>query len=84
MGDVLTTDDLQLMIAVERAKARGVDVEVIPLKSDELAVQAVINGQEITVHARGSGTNAIMNLMAKVNRRAPGGVLCRQPVTGTT
>jgi len=113
LGDVLTTDDLQLLIAAERAKARGVDVEVIPLKSEELAVQAVINGQvdvgqgtpyaaiqkvnvpvrfffqlyalqffpvvnkefyknwkdldgqEITVHARGSGTEAIMNLMAK-------------------
>ena len=113
LGDVLTTDDLQLLIAVERAKARGVDVEVIPLKSEELATQAVINGQvdmgqgtpyaaiqkvtvpvrfvyqlyalqffpvvnkefykgwkdldgqEISVHARGSGTEAIMNLMAK-------------------
>ncbi|MEK7374649.1 MAG: ABC transporter substrate-binding protein [Thermodesulfobacteriota bacterium] len=113
LGDVLSTDDLQLLIAVERSKARGVDVEVIPLKSEELAVQAVINGQvdvgqgtpyaaiqkvtvpirffyqlfalqffpivnkefykdwkdldgqEITVHARGSGTEAIMNLMAK-------------------
>lgn len=113
LGDVLTTDDLQLLIAAERAKARGVDLEVIPLKSEELAVQAVINGQvdmgqgtpyaaiqkvnvpvrfvfqlyalqffpvvnkefykswkdldgqEITVHARGSGTEAIMHLMAK-------------------
>ena len=113
LGDVLTTDDLQLLIAVERAKARGVDVEVIPLKSEELAAQAVINGQvdmgqgtpyaaiqkvnvpvrlifqlyalqffpvvnkefykswkdldgqDIVVHARGSGTEAIMHLMAK-------------------
>jgi len=113
LGDVLGTDDLQLLIAVERAKARGVDVEIIPLKSEELATQAVINGQvdvgqgtpyaaiqkvtvpirffyqlyalqffpivnkefyktwkdldgqEIAVHARGSGTEAIMNLMAK-------------------
>ena len=113
LGDVLTTDDLQLLIAAERAKARGVDVEVIPLKSEELATQAVINGQvdmgqgtpyaaiqkvnvpvrfifqlyglqffpvvnkedykswkdlngqDIVVHARGSGTEAIMNLMAK-------------------
>lgn len=113
LGDVLGTDDLQLLIAVERAKGRGVDVEIIPLKSEELATQAVINGQvdvgqgtpyaaiqkvtvpirffyqlyalqffpivnkefyktwkdmdgqEIAVHARGSGTEAIMNLMAK-------------------
>ena len=31
--------------AIGAAKARGVDVEVIPLKSEELATQAVINGQ---------------------------------------
>jgi NitT/TauT family transport system substrate-binding protein len=113
LGDVITTDDLQLLIAIERAKARGVDVEVTALKSEELATQAVINGQadvgqgtpyaaiqkvpipirffyqlysllffpvvnketykswkdldgqEITVHARGSGTEAIVNLVAK-------------------
>lgn len=113
LGDVITTDDLQLLIAVERAKARGVEVEVTALKSEELATQAVINGQadvgqgtpyaaiqkvnvpirffyqlysllffpvvnkefyrtwkdldgqEIAVHARGSGTEAIVNLAAK-------------------
>ena len=113
LGDVITTDDLQLLIAIERAKARGVDVEVTALKSEELATQAVINGQadvgqgtpyaaiqkvnvpirffyqlysllffpvvnkesyktwkdldgqEMTVHARGSGTEAIVNLVAK-------------------
>jgi NitT/TauT family transport system substrate-binding protein len=113
LGDVITTDDLQLLIAAERAKARGVDVEVTAFKSEELATQAVINGQadvgqgtpyaaiqkvnvpirlfyqlyalqffptvnkefykswkdldgqEIAVHARGSGTEAIMVLMAK-------------------
>jgi NitT/TauT family transport system substrate-binding protein len=113
LGDVITTDDLQLLIAIERAKARGVDVEVTAFKSEDLATQAVINGQadvgqgtpyaaiqkvsvpirffyqlysllffpvvnkesykswkdldgqEIAVHARGSGTEAIMNLAAK-------------------
>jgi len=113
LGDVITTDDLQLLIAIERAKARGVDVEVTAFKSEELATQAVINGQadvgqgtpyaaiqkvnvpirffyqlysllffpvvnkeaykswkdldgqEIAVHARGSGTEAIVNLVAK-------------------
>ncbi|MBI4536704.1 MAG: ABC transporter substrate-binding protein [candidate division NC10 bacterium] len=113
LGDVLTTDDLQLLIAAERAKARGVDVEITAFKSEELATQAVINGQadvgqgtpyaaiqkvripirffyqlysllffpvvnkeaykswkdldgqEIAVHARGSGTEAIVNLVAK-------------------
>jgi NitT/TauT family transport system substrate-binding protein len=112
LGDVITTDDLQLLIAAERAKARGVDVEVTAFKNEELATQAVINGQadvgqgtpyaaiqkinvpirlfyqlyallffpvvskdykswkdldgqDIAVHARGSGTEAIMMLMAK-------------------
>lgn len=113
LGDVISVDDLPLLIAVERAKARGVDVEVTAFKSEEIATQAVINGQadvgqgtpyaalqkvsipirffyqlfalqffpivnkefykswkdldgqDIAVHARGSGTEAIMSLMAK-------------------
>jgi NitT/TauT family transport system substrate-binding protein len=113
LGDVVSIDELPLLIAVERAKARGVDVEITSFKSEELATQAVINGQadigqgtpyaavqkvsvpirffyqlsalqffpivskehykgwkdldgqEIVVHARGSGTEAIMNLAAK-------------------
>jgi len=113
LGDVITTDDLQLLIAIERAKARGVDVEVTAFKSEELATQAVINGQvdvgqgtpyaaiqkvnipirffyqlysllffpvvnkefykswkdldgqDMAVHARGSGTEAIVYLVAK-------------------
>jgi len=113
LGDVITTDDLQLLIAIERAKARGVEVEVTAFKNEELATTAVINGQadvgqgtpyaaiqkinvpirffyqlysllffpvvnkefykswkdldgqEMAVHARGSGTEAIVNLVAK-------------------
>jgi NitT/TauT family transport system substrate-binding protein len=113
LGDVISVDDLPLLIAVERAKARGVDVEITAFKSEEIATQAVINGQadvgqgtpyaalqkvsipirffyqlfalqffpivnkefykswkdldgqDIAVHARGSGTEAIMSLMAK-------------------
>jgi NitT/TauT family transport system substrate-binding protein len=113
LGDVVSVDDLPLLIAVERAKARGVDVEITPFKSEEIATQVVINGQadvgqgtpyaalqkvnipirffyqlmalqffpivntefykswkdldgqEVVVHARGSGTEAIMNLVAK-------------------
>lgn len=113
LGDVISVDDLPLLIAVERAKVRGVDVEVTPFKSEEIATQVVINGQadvgqgtpyaalqkvsipirffyqlfalqffpivnkefykswkdldgqEVVVHARGSGTEAIMSLMAK-------------------
>jgi NitT/TauT family transport system substrate-binding protein len=113
LGDVISVDDLPLLIATERAKARGVDVEITAFKSEEIATQAVINGQadvgqgtpyaalqkvnipirffyqlfalqffpivnkefykswkdldgqDIAVHARGSGTEAIMSLMAK-------------------
>src|SRR3972149_5764805 len=113
LGDVISIDELPLLVAVERAKKRGVDVEITSFKSEEVATQAVINGQsdvgqgtpyaaiqkvnvpirvfyqmsglqffpivnkdnykswkdlngqEIVVHARGSGTEAIMRLMAK-------------------
>jgi ABC-type nitrate/sulfonate/bicarbonate transport system substrate-binding protein len=113
LGDVISIDELPLLIAVERAKARGVDVEVTAFKSEEVATQAVINGQadvgqgtpyaavqkvgvpirffyqlsalqffpvvskesykswkdldgqEIAVQGRGSGTEAIMILAAK-------------------
>lgn len=113
LGDVISIDELPLLVAVERAKKRGVTVEVTPFKNEEIATQAVINGQadigqgtpyaavekvnvpirffyqltslqfypivnkefykswkdldgqEIAVHTRGSGTEAIMNLMAK-------------------
>jgi len=113
LGDVVSIDELPLLIAVEGAKARGVDVEITAFKSEEVATQAVINGQadvgqgtpyaavqkvgvpirffyqlsalqffpvvnkesykswkdldgqEIAVQGRGSGTEAIMLLAAK-------------------
>jgi NitT/TauT family transport system substrate-binding protein len=113
LGDVVGIDDLPLLIAAERAKARGVEVEITAFKSEEIATQAVINGQadvgqgtpyaalqkvtvpirffyqlstlqffpivskehyktwkdldgqDLAVHARGSGTEAIMVLAAK-------------------
>jgi len=113
LGDVVGIDDLPLLIATARAKARGVEVEITQFKSEEIATQAVINGQadvgqgtpyaalqkvtvpirffyqlstlqffpmvskehykswkdldgqDMTVHARGSGTEAIMALAAK-------------------
>jgi NitT/TauT family transport system substrate-binding protein len=113
LGDVVSIDELPLLIAAARAKARGVEVEITPFKSEEIATQAVINGQadvgqgtpyaavqkvsvpirffyqlatlqffpvvskehyktwkdldgqDIAVHARGSGTEAIMVLAAK-------------------
>lgn len=113
LGDVISIDELPLLIAAERSKSRGVDVEITAFKSEELATQAVINGQadvgqgtpyaalqkvtvpirmffqlstlqffpvvnkesykgwkdldgqEIAVQGRGSGTEAIMILAAK-------------------
>jgi len=113
LGDVLGIDDLPLLAAAERAKKRGVEVEITSFKNEDIATQAVINGQadvgqgtpyaalekitvpirffvqlwslqffpvvanehykgwkdldgqEIAVQGRGSGTEAIMLLMAK-------------------
>jgi NitT/TauT family transport system substrate-binding protein len=113
LGDVIGIDDLPLLVAAERAKKRGVEVEITPFKNEDIATQAVINGQadvgqgtpyaalekvnvpirffvqlwslqffpvvanehykswkdldgqEIAVQGRGSGTEAIMLLMAK-------------------
>jgi NitT/TauT family transport system substrate-binding protein len=45
LGDVISIDELPLLIAAERAKARGVEVEITAFKSEEVATQAVINGQ---------------------------------------
>jgi NitT/TauT family transport system substrate-binding protein len=114
-GDIATVETLNFLIAVERAKERGVDIEVTYFKSEDIAAQAVVggqadvgvgapytvlqkvkapirifyqmstlrfypvvntefyqdwkdlDGQEIAVHSRGSGTEAIMQLMAKRN-----------------
>ena len=113
LGDVIGIDDLPLLVAAERSKRRGVEVEITPFKNEDIATQAVINGQadigqgtpyaaiekvnvpirffvqlwslqffpvvanehykswkdldgqEIAVQGRGSGTEAIMLLMAK-------------------
>ena len=113
LGDVVSIDELPLLVAAERAKKRGVEVEITPFKNEDIATQAVINGQadigqgtpyaalekvnipirffvqlsalqffpivanehykgwkdldgqEIAVQARGTGTEAIMILMAK-------------------
>jgi NitT/TauT family transport system substrate-binding protein len=115
LGDVIGVDDLPLLVAAERAKKRGVEVEITPFKNEDIATQAVINGQadvgqgtpyaalenvsvpirffvqlwslqffpvianehykswkdldgqEIAVQGRGSGTEAIMVLMAKTH-----------------
>ena len=114
-GDIASVETLNFLIAIEKAKARGVDVKVTYFKSEDIAAQAVVagqadigvgtpyallqkvkapiriffqlstlrffpvvntdyykgwkdlNGQEMTVHSRGSGTEAIMRLMAQRN-----------------
>ncbi len=114
-GDIATVESLNFLIALERAKERGVDVKVTFFKSEDIAAQAVVSGeadigvgtpyaliqkvkapirmfyqmsalrffpivntefykswkdldgQEVAVHARGSGTEAIMKLMAQKN-----------------
>lgn len=111
-GDVLSTETVSMVIALERAKEKGVDYEITYLAKEELAIQAVINGQAdlgvgtpysviqkskaplrilfqgtrlvffpvvdkqyktwkdldgqpFTFHARGTGTEAIGNIIAK-------------------
>lgn len=114
-GDIATVESTNLLIALERAKEKGLDIEVVFLKSEDIAAQAVVSGQadigiggpyallqkvkapirifmqlsklqfypvvntefykewkdldgqEIAVHSRGSGTEAIMQLMAEKN-----------------
>ncbi|MCD2183913.1 ABC transporter substrate-binding protein [Rhizobium sp. GN54] len=114
-GDIATVESLHLLAALERAKEKGVDVQVTFLKSEDIAAQAVVSGQadigvggpyallqkvkapirifmqlsklqfypvvnseaykewkdldgqEVAVHSRGSGTEAIMRLMADKN-----------------
>lgn len=112
LGDVLSTETLSMVIALERAKEKGVDYQVTHFAKEDLAIQAVINGQAdvgvgtpytvmqkskaplrivfqatrlvffavadkqyknwkdlngqpFTFHARGTGTEAIGNIIAK-------------------
>lgn len=112
LGDSLSTETLPMVIALERAKEKGVDYEISFMAKEELAIQAVINGQAdlgigtpyaviqkskapmrilfqgtrlvffpvvdksykswkdlngqpFTFHARGTGTEAIGNIIAK-------------------
>jgi len=62
LGDVISIDELPLLIAVERAKARGVDVEVTAFKSEEVATQAVINGQADVGHGTPYGALQRVNV----------------------
>jgi NitT/TauT family transport system substrate-binding protein len=112
-GDIESVETLHFLIAIERAKEKGVAIEVNYLKEEDIAAQAVVSGeadvgvgtpyalvqkvkapirmfyqmatlrffpivntefykdwkdldgQEVAVHSRGSGTEAIMKLMAQ-------------------
>ena len=114
LGDVVSVETLAFIIAMERAKDRGVDYELTSFAKEELAIQSIINGQAnlgvgtpyaviqkanvplkvlfqmsrlvffavasneyetwqdldgepFTFHARGSGTEAIGNILAERN-----------------
>ena len=45
LGDVVSVEMLAFLIALERAKERGVDYELTEFAKEELAIQAIINGQ---------------------------------------
>lgn len=112
-GDLPGIESIQTLAAIERAKERGVNVELIILNDEDLAAQAIVggqadvgigapytliqkvgvpirifsqistlrffpvvngefyktwkdlDGQDVAVQARGSGTEAVMLLMAK-------------------
>jgi NitT/TauT family transport system substrate-binding protein len=114
LGDVVSVETLAFIVALERAKERGVDYELTSFAKEELAIQAIVNGQAdlgvgtpysviqksklplrilfqvsrlvffpvvsseykswkdldgqpFTFHARGSGTEAIGNILAARN-----------------
>ena len=45
IGDIASVESLHLLAAFERAKEKGVDIEVTYLKSEDIAAQAVVGGQ---------------------------------------
>jgi NitT/TauT family transport system substrate-binding protein len=112
LGDVISVETLAFVIALERAKERGIDYQLTSFAKEDLAIQATINaqadlavgtpysvmqkskaplkllfqvsrlvffpvadksykswkdlnGQPFAFHARGSGTEAIGNIIAK-------------------
>lgn len=45
LGDVVSVETLPVVIALERAKERGIDYELTSFAKEELAIQAIVNGQ---------------------------------------
>src|SRR4051812_4336315 len=45
LGDTVSVETLCVVIALERAKERGVDYKLTSFSKEDLAIQAVVNGQ---------------------------------------
>ena len=45
LGDVVSEETLAFIVALERAKDRGVDYELTSFAEEELAIQAIVSGQ---------------------------------------
>ncbi len=45
LGDVLSVETLAFAVAMERAKARGIDYEITAFSKEELGIQALVGGQ---------------------------------------
>jgi NitT/TauT family transport system substrate-binding protein len=45
LGDVVSVETLAVVVALERAKDRGVDYEMTSFAKEELAIQSIVNGQ---------------------------------------
>lgn len=45
LGDVVSVETLAFVVALERAKDRGVDFEMTSFAKEELAIQSIVNGQ---------------------------------------
>jgi len=45
LGDIATVETLNFLIALERVEERGVEVELTAFKDEDVAAQAVVNGQ---------------------------------------
>jgi ABC-type nitrate/sulfonate/bicarbonate transport system substrate-binding protein len=45
LGDVVSVETLAFVVALERARERGVDYELTSFAKEELAIQSMINGQ---------------------------------------
>lgn len=45
LGDIESVETLNLLVAIEHAKQRGLDIQLTSFKSEDIANQAVVNGQ---------------------------------------